>query len=104
IAGEVSTNQEAFSTPVPPCQEDYPNIKFWFRWQWIEFSNNHIPNAISGPQAHGRSHAAQGINVTMQYVEMEDSTIISGNRATEIRKFVHAIWVSFSKTGGPPSK
>ncbi|KAF8813453.1 hypothetical protein BYT27DRAFT_7131552, partial [Phlegmacium glaucopus] len=40
----------------------------------------------------------------MQYVGMEDGTVISGDRATEIRKFAHAIWVSFSKTGGPPSK
>jgi hypothetical protein len=40
----------------------------------------------------------------MQYVELEDGTVISGDRATEIRKFARAIWVSVSKSGTPPSK
>jgi len=103
IPAELMTNQEV-SASAPLRQEDYPNIKFWFKRQWIGFSNDHLTNAISGPQARGRSRAAQGINVTMQYVELEDGTIISGDRATEIRKFARAIWVSFSKAGTPPSK
>jgi hypothetical protein len=102
IQGDVKANQEVFSAPLR--QEDYPKIKFWFKRQWTEFSNSHPTNSISGPQARGRSRAAQGINVSMQYVELEDGTIISGDRATEIRKFARAIWVSISKTDAPPSK
>jgi hypothetical protein len=94
-----------FSAPAPLHQEDYPKIKFWFKRQWTEFSSNdHPTNATSGPQARGRSRAAQGINVSMQYVQLEDGTTINGDRATEIRKFARAIWVSISKTGAPPSK
>lgn len=101
--GDVRANQE-FSAPTPLRQEDYPNIKFWYKRQWTAFSNDHPTNATSGPQARGRSRAAQGINVSMQYVEFEDGTVINGDRATEIRKFARAIWVSVSKTGAPPSK
>jgi hypothetical protein len=93
-----------FCALAPLRQEDYPKIKFWFKRQWTEFLNDHPVNATSGPQARGRSRAAQGINVSMQYVQLEDGTTISGDRATEIRKFARAIWVSFSKTGAPPSK
>ena len=104
IPGDVRANQDVFSAPAPLHREDYPKIKFWFKRQWTEFSNNHSTNSTSGPQARGRSRAAQGINVTMQYVELEDGTIISGDRATEIRKFARAIWVSISKKGALPSK
>jgi hypothetical protein len=105
IPGEVRVNQEMFSAPAPLRPEDYPKIKYWFKRQWTEFcSNDHPTNATSGPQARGRSRAAQGINVSMQYVELEDGSTISGDRATEIRKFARAIWVSVSKTDTPPSK
>jgi len=40
----------------------------------------------------------------MRYVELEDGTVINGDRAGEIRKFARSIWVSFSKKGPPPSK
>jgi hypothetical protein len=40
----------------------------------------------------------------MRYVELEDGTVIDGDRAGEIRKFARSIWVSFSKKGPPLSK
>jgi len=104
IPGGVGANQGVLSALAPLCQEDYPKIKFWFKRQWTEFSNVHATNAASGPQARGRSRAAQGINVTMQYVELEDGTVVGGDRATEMRKFARAIWVSVSKAGPLPSK
>lgn len=35
---------------------------------------------------------------------MEDGTLIDGDRASEIRKFARAIWVSFGKGGRAPAK
>jgi hypothetical protein len=104
IPGEVTANQDVFSAPAPLRQEDYPRIKFWFKRQWTEFLIDHPTNAISGSQSRGRTRSSQGINVTMKYVELEDGTVISGDRANEIRKFARAIWVSVSKTGTQPSK
>jgi hypothetical protein len=86
------------------CWEDYPNINFWTKCQWTESSSNMLTDIHVGPQACGRARASQGINVTMQYVELKDGTAINGDRAGEIRKFACSIWVSFSKKGPPPPK
>lgn len=40
----------------------------------------------------------------MHYVELEDGTVIDGDRAGEIHKFARSIWVFFSKKGSLPSK
>ena len=57
----------------------------------------------SGSQ-HGRTHAAQGINVGMRYVKDKDSVMIDGTRASAIRKAAHLIWVhiSLNNPRGPP--
>lgn len=72
--------------------------------QWTESSSDKVTDVLAGSQARGRGRAAQGINVAMRYVELEDGTVINGDRAAEIRKFARSIWVSFSKKGPPPSK
>jgi hypothetical protein len=83
---------------------NYPNVKFWTKRQWTESSSDKVTDALAGSHARGRGGAAQGINVAMHYVELEDGTVINGDRAGEIRKFARSIWVSFSKKGHPPSK
>ncbi|KAF8236927.1 hypothetical protein L208DRAFT_1249864 [Tricholoma matsutake] len=40
----------------------------------------------------------------MQYVKLEDGTIIDGDRATEMRKFACSVWVLLTKNSAPPSK
>lgn len=90
--------------PTALSQEKYPNIKFWTKRQWTESSSDKVTDVLAGSQSRGRGRAAQGINVTMRYVELEDGTVINGDRAAEIRKFARSIWVSFSKKGPPPSK
>ena len=91
-------------SPPPLRREDYPNINFWTKRQWTESSSNTLTDVHAGPQSRGRARAAQGINVTMRYVELEDGTEIGGDRAGEIRKFARSIWVSFAKKGPPPTK
>ena len=93
---------QVISTPL--SHENYPNIKFWTKRQWTAFSADKVPDVFTGSQARGRACAAQGINVAMRYVELEDGTVITGDRAGDIQKFARSIWVSFSKKGPPPSK
>ena len=57
-----------------------------------------------GIQGRGRTRASLNVNVAMRYVELEDGKAIDGDRATEIRKFARAIWVSFGKRGLAPAK
>ena len=56
-----------------------------------------------GPQR-GRARASLNVNVAMRYVETERGDLIDGDRASEIRKFARAIWVSFGKRGRAPAK
>jgi hypothetical protein len=87
-------------------QEDYPNVKFWFKRHWTGFLNDQLTDITSpaGTQGRGRARASLNVNVAMRYVEMEDGNLIDGDRASEIRKFARAIWVSFGKRGQAPAK
>ena len=94
-----------FPDVAPLNRDDYPNIKFWFKRQWIESLNDHVTdNTLSvGPQR-GRARASLNVDVAMRYVETERGDLIDGDRASEIRKFARAIWVSFGKRGRAPGK
>ena len=41
--------------------------------------------------------------MSMRYVEYENGEIISGDRATEIRRFARSIWVLLGNKGSPPA-
>lgn len=84
-------------------------MKFWFKRHWTGFLNDQLTDITSdaspaGIQSRGRARASLNVNVAMRYVEMEDGTLIDGDRASEIRKFARAIWVSFGKRGRAPAK
>lgn len=105
ISSSHQNNAQIVSLPATPLsRENYPNIRFWMKRQWNEYSDDKVTDIHAGSHTRGRGRAAQGINVAMCYVELEDGTVINGDRAAEIRKFARSIWVSFSKKGAPPSK
>lgn len=101
-----SRASEQFPELAPLNQEDYPNVRFWFKRLWTEFLNDQVTD-ITLPavtQSRGKSRASLNVNVTMRYVELEDGKVTDGDRASEIRKFARAIWVSFGKSGLAPVK
>lgn len=87
-------------------RDDYPNVKFWLKRHWTESLNNDVTDITlpAGTQGRGRARASLNVNVAMRYVEMEIGEPIDGDRASEIRKFARAIWVSFGKRGRAPAK
>lgn len=91
------------STPLN--REDYPLVKYWFKRDWSKHQSHseHAAGADSSCPQRGRGRAAKGINVSMRYVEFENGEIISGDRATEIRRFARSIWVLLGKKGTPPA-
>ena len=86
-------------------QKTYPNVKFWHKAAWTEYSNDQVPdlNGKEGSQPRGRARAAQNINVAMRYVENENGETVDGNRATDMRKFARTIWVTLAKKGAQPA-
>lgn len=95
-------------------QEDYPDVRFWTRQDWnlasqaqvleIDEEGEVFPDPEEEeegskqplPAARGKRRAAQGINVTMKYVELEDGTIVDGFRAAEIRRYARSLWVQLA--------
>lgn len=95
----IGTGGTATSTPLE--QSDYPEIKFWFKRDWTAYEKDHT-GEFDGSGQRGRVQSSKGINVTMRYVELANGEIISGDRASEMRRFARSIWVLFGSKGFPP--
>ena len=89
--------------PTPLNRPDYPHVKYWFKRDWSQQQNEHAAEANNSCAQRGRGRAAKGINVSMRYVEFENGEMISGDRATEIRRFARSIWVLLGNKGSLPA-
>jgi hypothetical protein len=95
-----SSSLNSYLPSKPLRQEDYPNIKYWYKHQWNSSKSEVV--ASSEPGGRGRSRAAQGKNVTMGFVEDIDGQPIDGHRATNIRKVTRQIWGELAASGLAP--
>jgi hypothetical protein len=101
-----------FSMPSDPVsdlplrKDDYPDVRFWMRQAWSEFTKNKGTSDLHQQRSgeRGRSRAAQGVNVTMRYVEDEHGHTVDGHRASEMRKIARSIWVALANAGKAPAK
>jgi hypothetical protein len=82
------------------AHEDLPDIKFWTRNEWV--ASKEV--AVSADQAgmRGRSRAAKGENVTMNFIEDTDGQAIDGHKASEIRKVLRELWMEMDQVGSAP--
>jgi hypothetical protein len=87
----------------PLNRQEYPHVKYWFKRDWSQYQTEHAAEDDHSCAQRGRGRAAKGINVSMRYVEFENGEMISGDRATEIRRFARSIWVLLGKKGTPPA-
>jgi len=108
-----------YNHSVPLCQEDYPKVQFWTMQDWNSAMQVPVlevdeegeafpeldkeeegfkePSPSPGPACmHGKHWAAQGINVTMKYVKLEDGTVVDGFWASEIRRYARSLWVQMA--------
>ncbi|KAG6915555.1 hypothetical protein DXG01_010990 [Tephrocybe rancida] len=83
----------AFHSPLPPAtpsfmahpptptiplrEEDYPDVQYWHKHTWTK-EHSRKKNSGDTKGSRGRSHSAQGINVTALYLEDQDGTAVSG--------------------------
>ncbi|KAF8809320.1 hypothetical protein BYT27DRAFT_7210288 [Phlegmacium glaucopus] len=51
------------------AREDHPDIKFWTKSDWVASKDIAVSSDHSGAAAHGRSHAARGENISMNFIE-----------------------------------
>jgi hypothetical protein len=101
-------SETALLSPCPPllglkplhAREDLPDINFWTRNEWV--ASKEV--AVSADQAgmRGRSRAAKGENVTMNFIEDTDGQAIDGHKASEIRKVLRELWTEMDQVGSAP--
>lgn len=72
--------------------EAYPLVKFWYRHEWNTAENNQVAHVGAGAQ--GKTHAAQGENVTLKFIKDENG-MVSGLLQCEL-------WASLTGIGKAP--
>ncbi len=91
----------------PLNRKDFPKVKFWLQHEYRAFckTNKTITDPTTSHKiVRGSTRAAQGINVTMLYVEDDDGVPVDGYRATTIRHHAHAIFARVHELGlAPPT-
>ncbi|KDQ10562.1 hypothetical protein BOTBODRAFT_178043 [Botryobasidium botryosum FD-172 SS1] len=75
-----------FESYMQLSKDSYKHVRFWKRGQWKAWSD-------------GRNAHIDGGNITMLYVEMEDSEPIDGERASEICEELRRIFRTLNRVG-----
>jgi len=95
----------------PLNHNDYPNVRFWFRKDWINrkketsgITKVNQSNAFTTTEQSkaSKGRAPSGVNVTLRYVEDIHGVVVDGFRASEMRKFARAIWNQLEGSGKAP--
>lgn len=77
----------------PRQEADFPQVSFWTRDKWTTWEKTE--DGISNSKqtgGRGGSRMADGMNISMRYVENEDGNIINGFRVKTILKFAHSVF------------
>jgi hypothetical protein len=107
--GLIQTNvlTTTLTTMKPLNEADYPKVQYWHRSQWLEHQKEKkgLSSGVSTDlQARrGNSRAAQGINVTMLFVENDQGQPIDGRRASAIRSLANNVFQQLKNHGSAPS-
>ena len=84
-------------------REDYPNVKYWYKQDWLIHLKNGGNTTEMGMAIRGKSLIAKGINKTMKYMEDIEGNPVDGYKVRDIRSHARAIWASFQMIGHVPS-
>jgi hypothetical protein len=84
---------------------DYPSLRFWNKSAWKKHVKSTKDTTTVNQKAakKGSTWAADGENVTMQFVDDADGRMIDGYRAGEIRKHTRSIFNDIAKYTSPPA-
>jgi hypothetical protein len=92
----------------PLNHNDYPQVRFWFRKDWINrkketSSVTKVNQSNTFPTTEqNKGRAPSGLNVSLRYVEDVHGAVVDGFRASEMRKFARSIWNQLQGAGKAP--
>jgi hypothetical protein len=102
----VSSTILAFSSQAVRALDktNYPLVKFWNKASWKKHMKDTKDMTTVNQKApkKGNTQAADGENVTMQFIEDANGRMIVRHRAGEIRKHAHSIFNDIAKWTTPP--
>lgn len=91
------------SSNVPLKREHYPNVKYWYRQDWIarvkESGNSTDVTAV----IRGETLISKGTNNNVLYIEDTEGKTVDGYRLGDIRAHARAIWTSFRSVNRIPT-
>lgn len=79
---------------------DYTNVKYWEKGEWLAEEKRTTEAALPGTR--GGARAAQGINVSLLFVENTDGTPVSGARASSMREQAKTIFKDLHERNKAP--
>ncbi|THH07167.1 hypothetical protein EW146_g9399 [Bondarzewia mesenterica] len=83
-------------------KDDHPQIQYWHKHSYQGKRKSAVTDSNASPGRKGKSKAAQGINVSMRYVEDSTGEIIDGYQANAICEYASAIWRELLASGVAP--
>ena len=85
-------------------QENYPNVKFWYRRDWVNYIKDGGNSTDVGMgSVHGKTLMSKGINKNAKYIEDADGEPVDGFKLRDIRSHARAIWAIFQTINHAPS-
>ena len=83
-------------------RENYPNVKFWYRQDWLNHIKESGNSTDVGEVVRGKTLMSKGINRTAKYIEGADGEPVDGYKVRDIRSHAWAIWANFQTVGRAP--
>ena len=97
-------SSQAHSPDVLLKREDYPNVKFWYRRDWLnQVKDGGSSTDVGMESVRGKTLMSKGINKNAKYIEDANGESVDGWRLRDIRAHARAIWASFQTVSCAPS-
>ena len=105
--GRIPSNNTAYDLPKPK-QEDYPEIKYWHKRDYVQIENAKKRTAAVLDPTIPKQRAPRGStrlaqsdeNVATDYIETENGDIVSGTTAQSIRSTIRNLLKEIKETKG----
>jgi hypothetical protein len=83
-------------------RENFPNVKFWYRQDWLVHVKEGANATDVGEVIRGKALMSKGINKTAKYIEGVDGEPVDGYKVRDIRSHARAIWANFQTVARAP--
>ena len=90
------------SADIQLTRDNYPNVKFWYRQDWLNHIKEGGNSTDVGEVVRGKSLMSKGINKTAKYIEGVDGKPVDGYRIRDIRFHARGMWANFQTVGRAP--